>query len=187
MYRAAVLMLLALSAGPIGAQNLLVDDFAEPGRSAMGTQWQGFTDRVMGGRSTIQAGYLETDDNVVLAMRGEVSLANNGGFVQVRLPLARSGSFDASAYRGVAVEVRGAPGAYFIHLRTARSRRPWQYFAAPVPVSREWTRVELPFDSFEGEAVSGAPDTDRLLSLAIVAGTREFQADIEIRLVEMVR
>jgi hypothetical protein len=177
-------MLIGLALSNAGAEILLIDDFSQPGRSALGTQWQGFTDRVMGGRSTIEAGYVERGDDVVLAMRGNVSLENNGGFVQVRLPLSRGTAFDASAFSGIAVEVRGAAGSYFVHLRTQRTRRPWQYFKAPVEISSEWSRVEIPFSSFEGEDVRGDLDTDGLFSLALVAGTREFFAEMEVRRVE---
>ena len=169
------------------AADLLVDDFSRPGVSALGTQWQGFTDRVMGGISTIQAGYVERGDDVVLAMRGNVSLANNGGFVQVRLPLANGRTFDASDYAGIAVEVRGAPGSYFVHLRTRRTRVPWQYYAAQLDVGEEWSRLVVPFDTFYGQPMRGNVDLEELVSLAIVGGNAEFFADIEIRRIELVR
>jgi len=165
---------------------MLIDDFESPGVSAIGTQWQGFTDRVMGGRSTIQAGYRETSDGRVLSMRGEVSLENNGGFVQVRLPLGTDRTLDASGYTGVAVEARGGPGYYYVHLRTRQSRAPWQYYAAELPVSGDWQRIVIPFASFSGESIRRELDTTALVSIAIAGANHEFTADIDVRRVELV-
>ncbi|HMB37435.1 MAG TPA: CIA30 family protein, partial [Wenzhouxiangellaceae bacterium] len=68
---------------------LLLDDFSRSdGVSAIGTRWQDFSDRVMGGLSDMQAGIVETERGSVLRMSGQVRLENNGGFIQVRLPLA---------------------------------------------------------------------------------------------------
>lgn len=165
---------------------LLVDDFKSAGVSALGTQWQGFTDRVMGGRSTIRAGYRETVDGTVLSMRGVVSLQNNGGFVQVRLPLATDRTLDASEYAGVAIEARGEPGHYYVHLRTRQSRAPWQYYAAELPVSGEWQRIVIPFTSFSRESIVRELDTSALVSIAIAGANHEFTADIDIRRVEFI-
>lgn len=177
-----------MTATTVGAEErvMLIDDFESPGISAMGTQWQGFTDRVMGGRSTIQAGYRETEDGTVLSMRGEVSLENNGGFVQVRLPFAADGALDASGYSGVAVEARGEPGYYYVHLRTRQSRAPWQYYAAELPVSGDWQRIVIPFASFGGESIRRELDTSALVSIAVAGANHEFTADIDVRRVELV-
>jgi len=185
----AIMLGVAAGAGMAAdnAGDLLVDDFSSPGVSRLGTQWQGFSDRVMGGVSTMEAGYVERDGATVLALRGEVSLANNGGFVQVRLPLAERRAFDASAYRGIAVETRGRPGSYYVHLRTARTRLPWQYYAAPLAVTSEWSRVVIPFADFAAESTRAELDEEALVSLAVVGANEEFSADIEIRRIELFR
>ncbi|HRP88362.1 MAG TPA: CIA30 family protein, partial [Gammaproteobacteria bacterium] len=81
---------------------LLLDDFhRDDGIAVLGTRWEGFTDRVMGGRSDMQVGYRDTDVGRVLQMRGQVRLENRGGFIQARLPLATGGgSIDASEWQG---------------------------------------------------------------------------------------
>lgn len=170
--------------------SLMLDDFSDPtGLSRLGTQWEGFTDRVMGGVSDMTATVVPGDAGPVLRMRGRVSLENNGGFIQVRLPLAtRARPFDAGAFRGVALTVRGSGSGYYVHLRSTRTRFPWSYYAAELPVSGEWTRVELPFDSFGSEyMMSSALDPSRLLSVAVVAAKKEFAADIEVARVELYR
>jgi len=40
-------------------------------------------------------------------MRGDVSTANNGGFVQMALSLSDEDNFDASAFIGIILEVAG--------------------------------------------------------------------------------
>lgn len=102
---------------------LLLDDFhRDDDRSALGTHWEGFSDRVMGGRSDMAVDYRDSDLGRVLHMQGQVRLDNRGGFIQARLPLdAEGGSFDASAWQGVCIKVRGAPGPYFLHLRTRQN------------------------------------------------------------------
>lgn len=176
-------VLLLIVAGVAGAAEpeLLVDDFSEPGLSALGTRWEGFTDRVMGGRSTMEAGYRRTPDGTVLAMAGSVSLENNGGFIQVRLPLTGSGTFDASDYAGIAVVARGRPGSYRIHLRTRQTRLPWQLYSAPLEVTDEWRTIVVPFAAFEPDSVRRDLDRSLLTSLAIVAYGQEFDAEIELR------
>lgn len=180
---------LLLVAVTVGAQSpdgtdMLLDDFSRPdGRSLVDTRWEGFTDRVMGGRSDMAAGIERTADGPVLRMTGNVTTENNGGFIQVRLPLSDSGLFDASQYRGVAVTVRGSGNNYYLHLRTARTRMPWAHYAQHLPVTGQWQRVQLPFSEFKGELTLGSRpvDTDRLRSIAVVAANADFQADIQVR------
>lgn len=173
----------ALSGSTRAADELLLDDFAhDDGRSSFGTRWNGFTDRVMGGRSDMQAGVVETDDGPALRMRGTVRLENNGGFIQARLPLAADGeALDASDFDGVRLQIRGAPGPYFVHVRTPDCRRPWQYYRAELPVTREWREVFVPFSDFKGESIGGKPDFGNLRSIALAAFGEAFEAELEVR------
>lgn len=170
------------------SEPLLLDDFSSAnGVAATGTSWEGFTDRVMGGISDMDAGYAEGPDGPVLRMSGQVRLENNGGFVQVRLPLTyERKAFDASAYSGVAVTLRGAPGAYYLHLRSANIQRVWQYFSAPLPVTDDWQRVVVPFSAFEAKYSREELDIAALRSVAVVAYGEAFTADVEIARIELV-
>jgi hypothetical protein len=169
-------------------RDLLLDDFArDDGRSAIGTDWQGFTDRVMGGLSDMSAGRIETEHGPALRLRGRVRLENNGGFIQARLPLAERGEvLDGRDYDAFRVELRGAPGAWYLHLRTPDCRRPWQYYRAELPITESWTSVTVPLDSFSGKCMTDTPDRARLTSIAIVAYGEAFDADIEIGRMELV-
>ena len=189
MRRALLLALVLILAGigtTTASETLLIDDFSNA-TSPLGTQWQGFSDRVMGGISDIQAGYVREGEGNAIRMVGSVSLENNGGFIQVRLPLASRGSLDASDYTGIAVEVKGAPGYYYLHVRTADSRSVRQYYEARVDVDTQWQRVEIPFAAFERATVMPALNAERLTSVALVGGKQEFDADVTIRKIEFYR
>jgi len=110
--------------------SFLIDDFSKAeGVSSIGTQWRMFTDRVMGGISTASSGYEVIEGHRCLRLQGSVSLENNGGFIQVALPLEMNGRFfDAGDFKGVRLWVRGNGENYYVHLRTNQSRLPWQFF-----------------------------------------------------------
>jgi len=110
----------------------VVDDMAEdfPFTSS-GTRWSGFTDQVMGG---VSMGTLAREDDfcgrTANVMRGHVSLANNGGFIQMATDLnidPQATSVDASSFDGVELDVTctsedGAPSErfnvqYVFHIR----------------------------------------------------------------------
>ncbi len=167
------------------AEELLLDDFSDGnGVSALGTEWQGFTDRVMGGRSDIEARLLREEDTFFLRMQGKVSLENNGGFIQVRLMLGEGrGRFDAAGYNGVRIKYRTtAEGSYYLHMRTGQNRFPWAHFAAPLPNSPEWGEARIPWSAFEGQLTPlNTPRLDKLSSIAVVAAKEEFSARIDVR------
>lgn len=165
---------------------LLLDDFSQSdGVSSIGTHWKGFTDRVMGGVSEMKVERVETEQGNGLRMTGPVRLDNNGGFIQMRLPLAENDdTLDASRFSSVAATIRGVRGSYYLHVRTPDSSRPWQYYRAALPVSSDWETHTIPFDDFEGKSISGRPDFSRLRSIAIVAYGEAFDAEIEVARLE---
>ena len=81
----------------------IIDDLSrDPPLSAIGTRWQLFTDRVMGGVSNGTMVREMVAGRPAIRMRGDVSLENNGGFIQIALDLAADGkAIDASAWRGI--------------------------------------------------------------------------------------
>jgi len=160
---------------------LLLDDFSGQ-RSSLGTSWEGFTDQVMGGASEMNARVESEEGNNFLHLSGDVSLENNGGFIQVRLRLdEKKRPFDASEYTGVALRVRGKDRGYYVHLRTTRTVFPWSYYAQEITVSEEWTTVTLPFSDFEAENMrSSSLNTSKLISMAIVAAKKAFFADLNV-------
>jgi hypothetical protein len=170
-------------------ENLLIDDFCDDGEvSSYGTRWRGFTDRVMGGVSEMQAERVDTDRGPALRIAGRVRLDNNGGFIQARLPLNRDGRpLDASDFDAVRMLVRGTPGPYFLHLRTPDTKRPWQYYRAELPLAPDWSESTVPFAAFTGKSIRGRPDFSRIESIAVVAYGEAFDARIEVARIELIR
>lgn len=185
-------VLLSLTMANIGMADastnvdFLVDDFTSPeGKSKIGSYWQLFSDTVMGGVSKGTAFLVPSSNSegqYVLRMRGQVSLENNGGFIQVRLPLTIGRKpFDASSFKGLSLRVKGNGEKYYIHARTTGTAMPWAYFYQKFEASEEWSTVTLAFDSFEGEnTVRNVLPADRLVSIAVVAAKEEMAADISI-------
>ena len=171
------------------SESLLIDDFSESsGVSSFGTQWRMFTDQVMGGESKGEWNYDTIDDRRCVHLKGDISLANNGGFVQIALPLTNDGKpFDASSYNGVRLWARGNGEAYHIHLRSSETRRPWQYYGARFVADSSWRLFELPFTDFEPEGIRTELKPAQLLRIAIVAIKKEFKADIAVARLEFYR
>ena len=171
-----------LPGSPGGAEELvLIDDFTGE-RSTLGTAWVGFTDQVMGGKSTINTGVDRQGDPAFLYLKGNVSLKNNGGFIQVRLLMNEDRKpFAAGGYTGLALRVRGRGPGYYVHLRTTRTVFPWAFYGQALPVSEEWSTVFLPFEAFQSENMASSRlDPNKLVSVAIAAAKREFAADLEV-------
>jgi len=166
--------------------SFLIDDFSQSeGVSSIGTQWRMFTDRVMGGISTASFGYEIIDGRRCLRLQGSASLENNGGFIQVALPLEQSGHFfDASDFTGVRLWVRGNGKHYYVHLRTNQTRLPWQFFEAEFTANIKWEKVEIPFQQFIPENLRVQLNSEKLNRIAIVAKKKEFQADIAVSRLE---
>jgi len=172
--------------GQDAATVFLIDDFSGDAGSALGTKWQTFTDRVMGGLSAGEASYETLGGRRCLRLRGQVSLENQGGFVQAALPLVRQGgAFDAGIYRGIRLWVRGNGAGYYVHLRTEDTRLPWQYYEAAFGTGPDWTRIDIPFSAFAPENLATALDTRKLKRLAVVAAKKAFAADVAVAGIEL--
>lgn len=168
------------NAGP--RSRMLIDDFAsKEGISALGTRWRGFTDRVMGGISDAAVTREVIEGRACVRLRGTVSLENNGGFIQVALPLSGRGqAYDAGKFKGIRFWARGNGERYYLHLRNADTRLPWQYYYASFPTGKQWKLVEIPFSAFEPAALSGALDVRTLNSIGIVGAKKAFTADVAV-------
>lgn len=159
-----------------------LDRLQTPGRSELDTAWQPVTDRVMGGRSDITATVETLADSLCYRMRGTVSTANNGGFVQLALPLTtqRGAPLNASDRTGIRLRALGNGETYAIHLRTSQNRAPWDYFTAEFTPGAEWEWIDLPFTSFVSSRGSRTLDSAALVRLAVVGIGRDFSADLAV-------
>ncbi len=149
--------------------------------ATIGTEWELIEDRVMGGQS---AGAMTRElvaGRPALHLTGDVSLENNGGFIQVALDLSPDGSsVDVSAWSGLEIDVVGNGETYNLHLRTADVQRPWQSYRQSFVALPEWRSVRLPFADFEPHRIDASLDLTRVRRLGIVAIGRAFSVDIAI-------
>ena len=168
---------------------LLIDDFTRAdGLSALGTEWQTFTDQVMGGVSRGSAAHDTLAESPCIRLQGRVSLDNNGGFIQVALPLRQGRQpLDASPFTGIRLTATGNGETYFIHLRTSDTRLPWQYYQAAFSTSGKWGEIDIPFSAFKAENLRARLDPSRLERLGVVAAKKEFVADVAIARIVLYR
>lgn len=160
---------------------LAIDDRTRQGlESNLGTSWRCVTDQVMGG---ISKGMLEADivdGKPCLRLTGDVSLANNGGFVQMAVDLSQAGVLDLAGYAGVRLEARGNGETYNVHLRTADTQLPWQSYRASFIASPVWQIIDLPFRQFEPHRINQNLDLRQVRRLGLVAIGRAFRADLSL-------
>ncbi|MEM8571720.1 MAG: CIA30 family protein [Pseudomonadota bacterium] len=146
-----------------------------------GSRWDLISDGVMGGLSTGTMNREAVSERPALRLRGEVSLANNGGFIQVALDLAPGGGeIDASSWSGIEIDVHGNGESYNIHLRTADVIRPWQSYRVGFRTTPEWQTLRFPFSCFRPHRLEAPLDVTRLRRVGVVAIGRAFNADISI-------
>ena len=166
----------------MSAKSAVIDDLSrEPPVSAIGTRWQLFTDRVMGGVSNGTMVRETVAGRPAIRMRGDVSLENNGGFVQIAIDLAPDGkAVDASPWQGVEFDVLGNGEEYGIHLRTEDLSQPWQSYRQSFRAEPQWKTVRFRFQEFLPYRTETPLDTRRLRRIGVVAIGRAFSADLAV-------
>jgi len=142
--------------------------------------WQCADDRVMGGVSVAQVRAQSDETSGFMCLGGQVSLANRGGFVQMKW-LLDARSKPQPGVDGVFIEVRGNGEAYNLHLRTTQLWLPWQSFRYTFKTTAHWQMLYVPFVAFEAYKSSASLDPLQLRSLAVVAIGRAFTADVCVR------
>lgn len=154
-----------------------------PMTSDQAAYWRFVSDGVMGGVSKGRLSFESRDGVDFARLKGTVSTANNGGFIQFRAGLSLSGLPDGGAgLNGIRLVSRGNGETYYVHLRTRDNRRPWHYYAAAFAAEEDWQDVTLPFDSFRhSNGMSPpAPRPQDIISIGIVAYGREHNADVAV-------
>jgi hypothetical protein len=145
----------------------LIDDRSSGSlQAAGGAAWRCFTDRVMGGESSAELTLQTIDGRPALCLRGHVSLARNGGFIQMALELMPPAD---PPPLGLELDVRGDGRHYGLHLRTADMDAPWQAWRAPFVALPGWQTVQLPFDAFVPHRTGGRLDPARIRRIGLVA------------------
>eukprot|EP00532_Pseudo-nitzschia_australis_P008630 CAMPEP_0168177294 /NCGR_PEP_ID=MMETSP0139_2-20121125/8359_1 /TAXON_ID=44445 /ORGANISM="Pseudo-nitzschia australis, Strain 10249 10 AB" /LENGTH=321 /DNA_ID=CAMNT_0008096299 /DNA_START=145 /DNA_END=1110 /DNA_ORIENTATION=- len=170
-----------------------IDDLSETFPiTSSGTQWLGVTDKVMGGKSSgtlVREVFQGKLSNVLTA---NVSLENDGGFVQMVTDLALdhsiSNTVDASNHGGLEFDVFYQGDAdkesFNVHLKDSHCVRQFSSYRATFELPRgEWTTVRLPWAKFEGfgwGAVENLLDRSTLRRIGLVAIGKEMDVTLAL-------
>ena len=177
----------------IKAETMIIDDMRNANGEAekadfceaTSERWCFVTDKVMGG---VSEGSFETKvdgKDSHYNMQGNVSTANNGGFLQFRTKI--NDHPIGKLYKGIRIQVRGNNEEYAVHIRTKYLFLPWQYYQSKFLATNEWRTIELPLKDFKRSNFyqpSSVSSID-IQTLGIVAIGRDFQANIDLRYIEL--
>lgn len=188
-----IALLLTLLIGNISmADKMIIDDmtnqsgqpdeeFCESGNA----KWCFVTDKVMGGLSEGSLEMKKEGNDYFYRMIGELSLENNGGFIQFRTKI-KNHPKDKS-FKGVRLRVRGNNHEYSVHLRTKYLLLPWQYYNATFQATDQWVTIELPFKSFKKSNFYQPTSvvSQDIKTIGIVAIGKKFEAQIDLASIEL--
>ncbi len=140
--------------------------------------WIPISDQVMGGISEVIFSEKEEGEIRFYRMEGSVSTENNGGFIQFRSTV----EIDDKSYKGLRIKTRGNGEEYFIHIRTPRTRLPWNYYSSSFVASEEWQWIDIPFDSFKktGALVPRKFNPSSIKTIGVVAYGKDFMAQVDV-------
>jgi|AVFP01.1.fsa_nt_gi NADH dehydrogenase [ubiquinone] 1 alpha subcomplex assembly factor 1 len=99
--------------------------------------WEIVNDDVMGGISQSSFSINEQGHGV---FKGEVSLANKGGFASVRFDIP---PLDVSNYTGVRISLKGDGKPYQFRIRNSYLNR--YSYSVTFPTNQDWQIIEVPF------------------------------------------
>ena len=157
---------------------MILDNLSTPGVTNQKQNWAFFTDGVMGGLSQGKATISNINGIDCYHMSGNVTTENNGGFIQIRNQLKPT--ISTKQYNGIYLKVYGNNEDYSIHIRTAMTMAPWQYYKFSFKTYNKWKEIKAPFKEF---IRSNAYQPSNLIgqkikSIGLVAGFKDFNADI---------
>ena len=157
---------------------MVLDNLSTPGTTAQKQNWAFFTDGVMGGLSQGKAIISNVDGIDCYHMTGNVTTENNGGFIQIRNQLKPS--ISTKEFEGIYFRIFGNNEEYSIHVRTALTMAPWQYYKFSFKSMNQWSKIKAPFKEFK-KSNSYQPSNlmgQKIKSIGLVAGFKDFDADI---------
>ena len=149
--------------------------------------WEFVADTVMGGVSSGQISTEKIAGRVATRLTGDVSLENNGGFVQMAFDINEDGSaFDASRFNAIELDVIGNSETYDLRLRTPDLTRPWQSYRASFMASPNWTTVSIPFSDFAPHKTEVPFDPRGLRRIGVLGIGRVFSAHVAVSSVHLI-
>ena len=150
--------------------------------------WEYVSDMVMGGISTGKIQSEKIRGRTATRLTGQVSLENNGGFVQMAFDLMPDGqNFNAAGWTGIELDVIGNLENYDCRLRTDLLERPWQSYRTSLLAPGTWAPVQLPFVEFQPHRTTMPLNLTRIRRIGLLAIGREFEADIAVSSVRLFR
>lgn len=141
--------------------------------------WMVISDQVMGG---VSRAVLQQDQRLnsnCSCLIGRTSLDNNGGFVQMKLDIARDQL--RTDYQGIFIELYGNSHDYNLHVKTSQLSRPWQSFRCTLSVEPQWTRFIVPYEQLEAHRTDADLQPADITSVAVVAIGQAFDVDVCVR------
>lgn len=163
--------------GPGIAEEQLIDIYRTT--QDQPSPWVMVSDRVMGGVSSAERRQEQRDNSHCNCLIGRTSLANNGGFVQMRFAIEPSCL--RSDYRGIFIELYGSAHEYNLHIKTNQLTRPWQSFRCSLAVAPQWTRFIVPYEQLQAHRTDTELEPTAITSIAVVAIGQEFDVDVCVR------
>ena len=157
--------------------------FAEDlGMKKANEDWVYFSDQVMGGSSEGKAKVFFDADEQFIRLQGNVTTANNGGFIQIRTSVSGL----KEELNGVSLKIRGNGERYYVFIRTVGTVLPWQYYKADFPSKKEWAEIKLEFNKFVRSSawLNKKIKPDSIKSIGIVAFGRDHNALIDVAYIQ---
>jgi hypothetical protein len=147
------------------------------------SEWSYQADTVMGGVSDGSAEFKGNGSEKFIRLIGEVSTANNGGFIQVRSSIPWE---IAKGKTGIKINVRGNGEQYYLHIRNSSTRLPWHYYQQGFETTSTWREIKLPFQFFKrsSSVLRNLVKQSTIKSIAIVAYGKDHTADISVMSLE---
>lgn len=150
--------------------------------------WEFVADTVMGGVSRGRIAPVTLDGRRAMQLIGDVSLENDGGFLQMAADLVPGGGgFDAGGFTGIEIDVLGNGERYDLRLRTVDLSRPWQSYRADFVASKAWVTRRFAFADLEAHRTDVPFDPAGLRRLGFVAIGHEFAAEVAVAAVRLYR
>ena len=143
--------------------------------------WQYISDQTMGGVSDGQA-ILDKDGDMIFArLTGNVSTANNGGFIQIRTNFSFVDLINTNKdLKGVLLNTKGNGETYHIFIRTSEDRSYRDFYSATFTANDNWEIVDLPFTKFKHRYSNRSLDGNDIRTFGIVAYGRNFYSDVSV-------
>ena len=176
MFKLLAVLLLTLSSIVFAKDEISIPFTEENAR-----YWQYISDQTMGGVSNGQAVLDKEGDMIFARLTGNVSTANNGGFIQIRTNFSFVDLINTNKdLKGVLLNTKGNGETYHIFIRTSEDRSYRDFYSATFTANDNWEIVDLPFTKFKHRYSNRSLDGNDIRTFGIVAYGRDFFSDVSV-------